>query len=59
MYITVPCCHNNLHQPINLQFPLFIATVLTNKLIILTILFLQCKNTVELALLYCSIDIDE
>ena len=27
---------------IKLQFPLFLATVLTNKLVILTILFLQC-----------------
>ena len=39
-----PCCYNNL-RPIKLQFPLFLATVLTNKLVILTILFLQCKNT--------------
>ena len=27
-------------QPIKLQFPLFLATVLTNKLVILTIKFL-------------------
>ena len=33
-------------QPIKLQFPLFLANVnvLTNKLVIFTILFLQCCN---------------
>ena len=36
--------HNNLHE-IKLQFPLFLATVLTNNLVILSILFLQCNNT--------------
>ena len=35
----LPC---NIHNQIKLQFPLFLATVLTNKLVILTILFLQC-----------------
>ena len=43
MYITM--CHINLHDTLNykLQFTLFIATVhvLTNKLVILTILLLQ------------------
>ena len=29
-------------QPIRLPFPLFLVTVLTNKLVILTILYLQC-----------------
>ena len=37
MYVTMHCT-----QPIKLQFPLFLVTVLTNKLGILTILFLQC-----------------
>ena len=29
---------------IKLQFPLFLVTVLSNKLVILTILFLQCVD---------------
>ena len=43
MYVTMQCTCT---QPIKLQFPLFLVTVLTNKLVILTILFLQCG--------YCS-----
>ena len=41
MYIV---CHHAVitnYRPIKLQFPLFLATVLTNELVILTILFLQ------------------
>ena len=30
------------YTPIKVQFPLFLATVLTNKFVILTILVLQC-----------------
>ena len=37
---TSPCSHNNLHD----QFLLFLVTVLTNKLFILIILFLQWRN---------------
>ena len=37
MYVTMQ--HT---QPIKLQYPLFLVTVLTNKLVILKILFLQC-----------------
>ena len=55
MYITVPCCHNNLHNPLNYNFHYSLQL-----LVILTISF--C-NTVripfELAPLYCSIDINE
>ena len=41
-----PCSHavKQPTQPIKLQLPLFLATVLTNNLVILTILFLQCKQ---------------
>ena len=39
MYITINYSHNNLHDQL---IPLFLATVLTNKLVILTILLLQC-----------------
>ena len=40
MYITVIAVITT--RPIKLQFPLFLATVLTNKLVILSISFLQC-----------------
>ena len=33
-----PCSHNNLHSQLNYNYP----TVLTNELVTLTILFLQC-----------------
>ena len=39
MYITINYSHNNLQDQL---IPLFLATVLTNKLVILTILLLQC-----------------
>ena len=44
-YMYIVCHHAVItnYRPIKLQFPLFLATVLTNELVILTILFLQCR----------------
>ena len=39
-----PCSHKNLHD--NLQFSLFLANVLTNEFVILTILFLLCRRVI-------------
>ena len=38
--------HNNLNDQLDYKFHYSFANVLTNKLVILTILFLQCKEMV-------------
>ena len=47
MYILSPCSHKQPTWPIKLQFPIFLATALKNKLVILTILFLQWYEYTE------------
>ena len=49
-YMYIVCHHAVItnYRPIKLQFPLFLATVLTNELVILTILFLQCEYNIPL-----------